>query len=227
MNVRHFESDDELVRGVAETIVRWIERGARVFALSGGNTPKPIYAVLGAELKDLLAQYDLTWVLVDERFVPPDDPQSNLKMIRETLFASGMSPRHRLLEFNTTLPSAEESASDFEQRWRELGIEQLDGCILGVGDDGHTASLFPGTEALKVRDRVAVANYVPRLSMWRLTLTLPVLHAAKTRMVLAAGASKQEILKRIAAGESFPIVDVTSGEGETWWFVDRAAMPEV
>lgn len=229
LNLRRFETAEELVRGVADSVVRMVEaRAVRSISLSGGSTPPPIYRLLGSgDMRERLAQYDLTWVVGDERFVPETDAQSNLGMIRRTLFAEGMSPNHRLLEFRTDLGDAHASADDFIRRWNELGLQRIDLQILGVGDDGHTASLFPGTEALQVTDRVAAANYVPRLSMWRLTTTMPVIQQSPHRFVLAVGESKREILRRVDAGDDLPVVAATRGEGETWWFVDRAAAPEV
>ena len=94
---------------------------------------------------------------------------------------------------------------------------------LGIGDDGHTASLFPGTTALGVDDRIATEVFVPKLDMWRVTITKPVIRGAKLRIVLAAGESKREMLKQIRDGADYPIAQVTSGV-ETWWFVDRAAV---
>src|SRR5205085_9901367 len=105
-------------------------------------------------------------------------------------------------------------------------IAALDLVLLGVGDDGHTASLFPGTPVLQVEDRIAAEVFVPRLNTWRVTITKPVIRAAKARVVLAAGASKRPILEQVRAGADYPIAQVTREAGETWWFVDRAAAPE-
>ena len=93
---------------------------------------------------------------------------------------------------------------------------------LGCGDDGHTASLFPGTPVLDVEDRIASAVFVPRLDQWRVTLTMPVIRAAKLRIVLATGESKAKIIREVREGVPHPIALATEGV-ETWWFVDRAA----
>jgi 6-phosphogluconolactonase len=143
-------------------------------------------------------------------------------MIERTLFARGKPDGHRFLRFRTELGDPQRTAEEFERDWQALGLQHLDLVILGIGDDGHTASLFPGTEVLQVEDRIAAAVYVPRLKAWRVTLTKPVLRAAKLRMVLAAGESKRAILQEVRAGADYPIAVVTRSV-ETWWFVDHQA----
>ena len=221
MNLRIFDDVPALIAGIEEAIMQRVRSGDRVIALSGGSTPKPLYERLGAS--DELREYPLTWVVVDERFVPQDDPQSNAKMMRETLFARGIAPAHRFLSFRTDVADAAESASLFEREWNALGIETIDVALLGIGDDGHTASLFPGTTALGVNEGIATSVYVPRLDSWRVTLTLPVLRAAKTRFVLAAGSGKRSILQEIRDGVDYPVTSVTA-DRDTWYFVDRATV---
>jgi 6-phosphogluconolactonase len=222
MNLRIFDSTDDLVRAAARAVVQSIEAGARTIALSGGSTPKPVYELLGNEQQ--IADVPIVWVVVDERYVPMSDPQSNAAMIEQTLFARGMSPAHRFLRFETALGDPAATARAFEAEWRRLGIERLDLVLLGLGDDGHTASLFPGTTALQVDDRIATEMWVEKLNMWRVTLTKPVLRDAALRMVLAAGEKKRPILEQVRAGVAHPIAEVTRGV-ETWWLVDRAAAP--
>jgi len=225
MNLRVFDTTPDLLSAAARTIVQRVEAGARTIAISGGTTPEPLYEHLGASpLREQLAAFPITWVVVDERYVPITDPQSNARMIGETLFANGVSESHRFLRFDTSLPDAAASAREFEREWRALGIEQLDVVLLGMGDDGHTASLFPGTAALSVDDRIATEVWVEKLGMWRVTLTKPVLRAATLRLVLAAGAAKRPILDDVRRGVEYPIAQVTKGV-ETWWLIDRDADP--
>jgi len=219
MNLRIFDSVDELNRATARTIVQNIAPGATV-ALSGGSSPKPLYTLLGQS--DELAKMPITWVVVDERYVPMSDPQSNAAMIERTLFANGMPESHRFLRFETELNDPERTAAKFEEDWRALGIGALDLVLLGVGDDGHTASLFPGTPVLDVEDRIAAAVFVPKLDQWRVTITKPVIRAAKLRLVLTTGASKAPIVRDVRDGVAHPITAATTGV-ETWWLVDRAA----
>jgi 6-phosphogluconolactonase len=225
MNLRIFDTVDDLVSAAARTIVqRALQRENCSIALSGGSTPKPLYQLLGSSpLREEIANREITWVVVDERYVPFDDPQSNAGMIGKTLFANGRSPSHRFLPFRTDVGDAQKSADQFEADWRELALGDLDVVILGMGDDGHTASLFPGTGAIDVEDRIATPVFVPRLNSWRVTLTKPVIRGAALRIVLAAGASKKEMLQQIRDGADYPIAIVTR-DVETWWFVDQAAV---
>ena len=199
-----------------------IEAGARTIGLSGGSTPKPLYQSLGQN--DRVRDFPITWVVVDERYVPIDDPQSNAGMIEKTLFARGKPELHRFLRFRTELNDPEATAAEFEREWRDFGLDRLDIVTLGIGDDGHTASLFPGTPALDVDDRIATAVYVPKVKMWRVTLTKTVIRDAAVRMVIAAGASKRPILQEVRAGADYPIAIATRGV-ETWWLVDKEAAP--
>lgn len=224
LNLRIFDTLDDLHTAAARTILQRVEGGARVLALSGGSTPQPLYQRLGeAPLREALAAFPITWVVVDERYVPLDHPDSNAGMMQRTLFAQGLSDGHRFLRFRTELGDPEATARAFEDEWRGLNIANLDLALLGVGDDGHTASLFPGTPVLEVEDRVAAAVFVPKLDAWRVTLTKPVLRAAALRIVVAPGAKKKPIIEQIQAGADYPIAQVTAGV-ETWWFVDREAV---
>lgn len=226
MNLRIFDTPDDAVRALARTIVQRVSGKERAaVALSGGNSPKPLYELLGKPpLRDELAKTAVTWVVVDERYVPESDPQSNSAMIERTLFADGIPASHTFLRFHTELNDPQKTADAFEKEWKSQGIEALDVVLLGVGDDGHTASLFPGTPVLDVNDRIAAAVFVPRLDQWRVTITMPVIRAAGLRVVLAPGASKQKIINELQAGADYPIQRAAGGEIETWWFVDQAAV---
>jgi 6-phosphogluconolactonase len=212
MNLRVFDTIEDLTRAAARTIS---QRPHASVGVSGGSTPKPLYELLSGELH---ADDPVTWVLVDERYVPKSDPQSNAAMIERTLFARGLPPTHRWLPFDTSPADPAESARRFEAEW---DLDHLDIVILGCGDDGHTASLFPGTPVLDVADRIASEVYVPRLEQWRVTLTMPVIRAATLRIVLAVGASKGKVVREIREGLRHPIALATDGV-ETWWFVDRS-----
>lgn len=205
MNQRIFESHEDLSQAAARAI---LQSGAKSIAVTGGSTPKRLYEILGQSLPA-----DVTWVLLDERWVPHDDPQSNAAMVERTLFARGIP--ERWLRFDTSLLDAAESARELESQW---DLDALDLVLLGCGEDGHTASLFPGTPVLEVVDRVASEVYVPRLEQWRVTLTLPVIRAAKERMVLVSGESKKPVLEEIRAGADYPVVRATQGV-DTWWFI--------
>ncbi len=225
MNLRIFDSAGDLVRGAAETVLEVAQRKQRsVMALSGGSTPKPLYELLGGgPYRQELAARAVIWVVVDERYVPLDDPQSNAAMIQRTLFRDGIPPGHEFLRFKTELGDPAGTARQFESDWKQLGIARIDAVLLGVGDDGHTASLFPDTDVLGVTDRIAAEVFVPRLNQWRVTITLPVIRDAGLRMILAAGESKRTVIDEVRRGGDCPITRATAGELESWWFVDRAA----
>jgi 6-phosphogluconolactonase len=212
VNLRIFENAEDLAQAAARAIR---QSGARTIGLTGGSTPKRLYEILSESLPR-----DVTWVLVDERYVPLDDPQSNAGMIERTLFGNGLP--ERWLRFKTELNDPALTARVFEEDWRALGMGALDLVLLGCGDDGHTASLFPGTPVLAVEDRIASEVFVPRLEQWRVTLTMPVLRAATLRMVLATGEAKAKVIGEVREGAAHPIALATQGL-DGWWFVDRAA----
>lgn len=206
MNQRIFDSSEDLARAAARTI---LQTGAKTIVVTGGSTPKRTYEILSESLPE-----NVTWILLDDRYVAMSDPQSNAAMIERTLFARGVP--ERWLRFKTELNDPAETARVFEKDWRALHISDIDLILLGMGDDGHTASLFPGTTALEVHDRIATEVYVPKLEQWRETLTLPVIRSAKLRLVLTAGESKMKVLREVQGGADYPIARATSGV-ETWW----------
>ena len=226
MNLRIFENPDDLSRAAARTILQHVRPGEpATIVLTGGSTPKRLYELLGdMPWREELEKTPITWALLDERYVPIDDPRSNAGMIERTLFARGVPPSHRWLRFKTELNDPAATARAFENDWRSLAITEVDLMLLGCGDDGHTASLFPGTPILDVDDRIASEVFAPRLGQWRVTLTLPVIRAAKLRIVMATGTAKMPVLREVSNGADYPITRATSGV-ETWWFVDRAASP--
>ena len=213
MNLRVFDDAEDLGQAAARTI---LQSGAKTIGVTGGATPKRLYEILSQSLP-----LDVTWVLVDERYVPMSDPQSNAAMIERTLFAHGVP--ERWLRFKTELNDPPATAHLFEEEWRTFGIEALDLVLLGCGDDGHTASLFPGTPVLDIENRIASEVFVPRLDQWRVTLTLPILRAAKLRLVLATGAAKANVIREVREGAQHPVALATNGL-ESWWLVDRAAV---
>ncbi|HET7436591.1 MAG TPA: 6-phosphogluconolactonase [Thermoanaerobaculia bacterium] len=223
MNLRIFDSPEELIRATARTILQQLHPGLpATIAISGGSTPKPLYELLATEpWREQLARTPVTWVLVDERYVPRDDPQSNAAMIERTLFANGVLPSHRFVSFDTTLEDPHESAGRYASALPE---DPFDIILLGIGDDGHTASLFPDTGAIDIEDCRAAAIYVPKLEQWRVTLTKPVLRAATLRLVLVTGASKAPVVAAVREGADLPISVVTRGV-ETWWLVSRDVSP--
>jgi 6-phosphogluconolactonase len=221
LSYRVFDSAGELAVAAAQEVV-WVAENCpgAVIALSGGSTPRPTYERLGSVCRERLSGRRITWVIGDERFVPADHSASNVRMVRETLFAGGLPDRHTLLWFDT---GRSDPVLDFEEQWRRAGVQEVDLAVLGVGDDGHTASLFPGTPILEATG-IAAEVTVPGIGR-RFSLTLPVLRSARRKVILAVGGGKRPVISRIESGEPLPATLVL-GEGEAaWWFVDRAAYP--
>jgi len=214
MNLRIFENHEDLSHAAARAIR---QSGAKKIAVTGGSTPKRLYEILSESLPPSSID-DVTWVLVDERYVPSDDPQSNAAMIERTLFRG--APPARWLKFDTSLSDPALTAVHFSEQWSQWDLGDLDLVLLGCGEDGHTASLFPDTPVLDVVDRIASEVYVPRLAQWRVTITMPVIRAAKQRLVLASGPSKLEVVERVRAGEDLPVARATQGV-DAWWLVSR------
>ncbi len=170
-----------------------------VVALSGGSTPRRLYELLAAPPYRDRIPWDRTVVVFgDERCVPAEHRDSNYRMARETLLDHVPLERDRVLPMAGHLANPHRAALFYENGLKALFPDQawpsIDLVLLGVGEDGHTASLFPGTEALKVDDRWVVANYVSRLESWRITLTLPVLNHASMALFLVTGEAKAQIV---------------------------------
>lgn len=204
------------------------ERGKFTLALAGGSTPKPLYVLLGTTYRDEIdwSKTHLFWG--DERTVPPDHPDSNFRMVQGALLDRIPQPAgvHRMLG---ELPP-EEAAKRYADRLVEIIPTKppcLDVILLGMGDDGHTASLFPHTEALSETEKYVVANEVPQLDTWRISLTYPVLNHAHQVIFLVAGEKKAERLYEVLHGEPKPLElpsqAVNPAEGDVTWVMDYSA----
>jgi 6-phosphogluconolactonase len=202
--------------------------GRFTVALAGGSTPRATYEVLA---RDHSGEIDWSRVHVffgDERTAPPDHEDSNYRMAHDALLSRvPVGSVHRM----RGELSPEEAASLYEEELREFfgvsgGPPDLDLIMLGIGEDGHTASLFPETSALDVSDRWVVANPVLKLDTTRLTLTVPAINAAKAVTFLVAGEGKAEALKEILEGDADPRAypaRLIRPRGELVWMVDVAS----
>ncbi len=198
-------------------------------ALAGGSTPRAVNALLIAEPR--CSGVDWTRVVFwfgDERCVPPDDEQSNYRMNRETLLDPlGIDAAHVHRMHGEDDPAAAAAAYD-ALLVSELGAGvRLDLILLGMGPDGHTASLFPGTIAAIDPGRTCIAHFVPRLNMWRMTLTPRAINASRSIIFTAGGAEKADALRGVLDGprqtDVYPSQLVQPTDGELHWFVDAAA----
>jgi 6-phosphogluconolactonase len=234
----------ELTRVAAERFVvlsEWaIEaRGRFAVALSGGSTPRSLYELLAVQ--PFTSQVDWTHVHVfwgDERAVPPDHSDSNFRMTEESLLRSVPLLPENIHRIRAELPP-EEAALDYEQRLgafftgqrgqpdaTTLGTD-FDLILLGMGGDGHTASLFPGTAVLCEQKRWVVAYYVDKLDAWRITLTPASINAAKQVLFLVSGGEKAETLQRVLTGpyqpDVLPAQVVQPENGDVTWLLDAEA----
>jgi 6-phosphogluconolactonase len=173
----------------------------------------------------------------DERHVPPTDPESNYRMAHEAMLSKVPVSESNVFRVPGENPEAEETALAYEQTLlqffslQEGEFPRFDLILLGLGPDGHTASLFPETAALQEKSRLVVANWVEKFKTYRITFTLPVLNAARSVAFLVSGSDKasalHEVLEGDAPGEKYPAKLVRPTEGKVIWFVDRAAASEL
>ena len=200
------------------------ERQEFRIALSGGNTPRPIYSEIARIGRDLPWQRILI-TFGDERCVPPDDEQSNYRMARETLFVPAGVPEKSIMRMRGEIEpqiAAQQYQDDVDLAATQRG-EQLyrhDLILLGLGDDGHTASLFPETAALNEQNRLVVANFVPKLNTWRLTFSFPLInHARDVCFIIDARKNKQLIDDVIKGNQKFPAARVNPTSGKLTWIL--------
>ncbi len=211
------------------------EFGDFELALSGGATPQPLYERLMYDPNCRQLPWPRTHLwLVDERCVPLDDERSNFRMINETIVEHSGIPReqvHPISALSATADDEYEAELREVLQWRPRGQDRLDFVLLGMGADGHTASLFPYDDALGERHRlvqcVEVASADPPR---RVTMTLPLINAARMVAILVTGAPKAEAISRVVRGEepmeALPISGVRPEHGELKWFLDAAACAE-
>lgn len=200
-------------------------RGRFVVALSGGSTPRATYRLLATEPHASA----IDWLRVqvfwgDERCVPPHHADSNYRVARRALLDHVDLPARNVHRIRGELTPEEAAAAYRAELEAALGDRgRFDLILLGLGPDGHTASLFPGTTALEEGQRAVVAVHLEELGAWRVTLTLPVLNAARHVMFLVSGADKANALARVLEGERLPAGLVQPSDGSLTWLVDRKA----
>ena len=202
------------------------ERNEFRIALSGGNTPRPIYTELARTARDLPWEKMLI-TFGDERCVPPDHEQSNYRMARETLFIPAAIPDKSIMRMRGEIDpqiAAQEYQDNVDLLAAQRGeqIYRHDLILLGLGDDGHTASLFPGTAALEERVRRVIANFVPKFNAWRLTFTFPLINQARMICFLVNAAKHADLIECVLKGDAkYPASRVNPGAGDVTWILGQ------
>lgn len=240
-DIRILADGEELSRAAAEEFVHLATQavtasGRFAVALSGGTTPKALYHLLSDEGAGFRPRVPWKRVHVfwgDERHVPPDHPESNYRMAREELLSRVPIPPENVHRIPAENPDAAKAAEEYAQTLRTFfglaagAVPRFDLILLGMGPDGHTASLFPGTNAVRETARLVGAPWVEKLNAHRITLTPPVLNNAACVLFLVSGEEKAETLRAVLQGpyqpDRFPAQIVRPVDGHLLWMVDRAA----
>ncbi len=206
--------------------------GPATVALSGGSTPKLLFETMALpEFKDSMAWDKLLFFFGDERSVPPDHEDSNYHTAHQALLSKVEVKTHRMLVLEKDAAGYEQLVKDQVKKRRD-GLPAFDLILLGMGPDGHTASLFPGTKALAEQSKLVVMNEVPQKQTWRMTFTYPLLNAADAVYVLLCGEGKRamvaDCIKADAEGDQekvseWPVLGVQPTTGELVWWLDKAA----
>jgi 6-phosphogluconolactonase len=210
-------------------------QGRFTVALSGGSTPKALYSLLAADYQHF--DWKRTFLFFgDERHVPPTDAESNYRMVHESLLTKIALPSENVFRVHAENPDASAAAAEYESQLRsffelEPGVQseefpRFDLILLGMGPDGHTASLFPGSDALNEQARLVVANWVAKFNNHRITFTFPVLNHAAEALFMASGADKADMLHQVLETTPMPPLPsqgVQPSDGQLLWMLDEAA----
>jgi 6-phosphogluconolactonase len=240
--IRTLTTPQELFAAAAEEVMRSAKdavdkRGRFTIALSGGSTPKSLYNLLATNARTTLPWDRMFFFFGDERHVPPTDPESNYRMADEAMLSKIPVAASNVFRFLAENPDADAAASAYEQTLKKFfalesgQFPQFDLILLGLGPDGHCASLFPGTAGLQEKSKLVIANWVEKLKTSRLTLTLPVINAASCVAFLVSGTDKAPALKAVlegdAPGDQYPSKLVHPSDGKLLWLIDRAAASDL
>lgn len=237
IDLRRFAGGAELARAAAEEFAWRADDAVRArsrfsVALAGGSTPRRLYQLLADPAQPLRDRIDWSathFFWGDERHVPPDHPDSNYRMARETLLDVVSVPAGNIHRMHGEEADAARAAAGYEAELRAFfsGQPRFDLVLLGLGADAHTASLFPGSEAVREHERWVVAPWVEKLASWRLTLTPAVFDRAGAVIFLVQGEEKAEALRAVLEGERdpdrYPAQAVRPESGDLLWLVDDAA----
>lgn len=223
---------EEFLKSAVEAVE---QKGSFHVSLSGGSTPKALYALLGDDpsIRSKMPWEKLHFFFGDERHVAPDSPDSNFRMANEALFSKGLVKPEHITRIRGEYPDAEKAALEYEQALRAYfkvkdgEYPRFDLVLLGMGDEGHTLSLFPGTRALHAANRIVVRNWIGKLFTERITLTAPAVNQANRVIFLVTRADKAPALKAVLEGpyepEQLPAQLIQPVNGKLLWLVDQAA----
>jgi 6-phosphogluconolactonase len=239
-DIKIYETGEELALTAAEYVIdigqAAIESGGRFsIVLAGGSTPRPVYQLLASEAFNSRLDWNKVHVFWgDERPVPPDHPDSNFGMAEETLLSNVSIPASNIYRMKGEVPP-QDAAREYEKELRRFFSDQpwpqFNLILLGMGDDGHTASLFPNTAALHETERWVAANPVEKLSTTRITLTVPAINTARHVLFLVKGENKAEPLKAVLEGpqllEKLPSQRIQPAQGKLVWMVDKSAASQL
>ena len=228
MNVETFETRWDLARAAAQLLVARsdeavVRTGSFTIALSGGSTPKTLFQTLAYASNSF--RREIYWPMIhffwsDERHVPPDHPASNYRMAYDNLLSRVPVSKEKIHRVMSENPNAQEAAEQYET----VLPPRFDLILLGLGTDGHTASIFPGSEVIHETKRLVAAPWVEKLNAYRITMTLPVINNAASVVFLVSGAEKAEIVREVIKGpKRYPAQEVKPAEGELIWLLDQAA----
>lgn len=226
--VEVFDSAGDLFRAAAHRVAEMIsecegKKPSCAIALSGGSTPKCLYELLARGEGGAIDWKRVHVFFSDERNVPPDDQESNYRMAKESLFSSGLIPEANIHRIRGE-SAADEAASSYQNEIHNLlGNNPIfDLVLLGLGPDGHTASLFPDSPALQENKKLVAANRVDKLKSDRITFTYPLLNRAAHVMFLVSGLDKANIVRAVLSGEGdYPSQRVKPPKGELLWMLDK------
>ncbi|WP_161889000.1 6-phosphogluconolactonase [Pontibacter russatus] len=235
MMVHIYKDTSELLSGLAAFFVKSAREaienhGQFNVALSGGNSPKKLYELLASEeFRQQVAWDKVYFFFGDERYVPADDPENNARMAREAMFAPLHIPEAQIFKVDTMLPP-EQAAETYEKRLNghfNGNPARFDLILLGLGDDAHTASLFPGTPVLQEQAASVKAVFLESKQVYRISLTAPLINQAKDVAFLVYGAGKANAVQQVLEGErnitKYPAQLVQPQQGDVHWFLDEAA----
>ena len=226
---------EEVVRAANEAVA---QRGRFTIALSGGSTPKGLFTLLATNARASMP-WDCTFFFwSDERHVPPTDPDSNYRMADESMLSKIPVAAANIFRVPAENPDAAAAAQAYDltlQKFFQVKpgeFPRFDLILLGLGPDGHTASLFPETAALQEKSRLVVANWVEKFKTDRITFTVPVLNAARSVAFLVSGTDKAPALHAVLEDEAapasrYPAKLVRPSDGKLIWFLDKAAASEL